>query len=113
MVITFAGALKQALLCVFEHRTLTTRCCCGTLNTSSRSSVTALSRVVSTSATIFSSIIDGYKNKQKPKTGPRSSPHLNYDVNIGLKPSPRDVKKSEPDFKLNIKKIQLCAKSVL
>ncbi len=33
----------------------------------------------------FSSIIDGclkYKDKEKPKTGPRPGPHLNYDVNI-------------------------------
>ncbi len=40
---------------------------------------------------IFSSLIDGclkYKNKEKPKTGPRPGPRLNYDVNIGTKPSP-------------------------
>ncbi len=34
-----------------------------------------------------------YKNKEKPKTGPRPGPLLNFDVKIGLKPSPRDVKK--------------------
>ncbi len=63
------------------------------------------SRVVSTNAEIFSSLIDGclkYKNKEKPKTGPRPGLRLNYDANIGPKPSPSDVKKSEPDFKLNI-----------
>ncbi len=41
---------------------------------------------------IFSSLIDGYlkyKNKEKPKTGPRPGPRLNYDVKIGPKPSPR------------------------
>ncbi len=34
----------------------------------------------------FSSLIDGclkYKNKEKPKTGPRPGPRLNYDVKIG------------------------------
>ncbi len=34
----------------------------------------------------FSSLIDGclkYKNKEKPKTGPRPDPRLNYDVKIG------------------------------
>ncbi len=81
MVITFAGALL---------------CCCGTLNTAEPLfTVTAQSRVVSTVA-IFSSLIDGclkYNNKEKPKTGPRPGPRLNYDVNIGQKPSPRDVKK--------------------
>ncbi len=85
---------------------LTTHCCCGTLNTvEPLFAVMARSRVVSTSAAIFSSIIDGclkYKLKEKPKTGPRPGLRLNYDVNIVPKPSPRDVKKSEPNFKLNI-----------
>ncbi len=61
------------------------RCCCGTLN--------------STSAAIFSSLIDGclkYKNKEKPKTGPRAGSRLNYDVKIVPKPGPRGVKKSGP-----------------
>ncbi len=47
----------------------------------------------------FSSLIDGclkYKNKEKPKTGPRLSPHLNYDVKISPKPGPRGIKKSGP-----------------
>ncbi len=47
----------------------------------------------------FSSLIDGclkYKNKEKPKTGPRPDPRLNYDVKIGLKPGPRGVKKLGP-----------------
>ncbi len=47
----------------------------------------------------FSSLIDGcliYKNKEKPKTGPRPGPRLNYDVKIGPKPGPRGVKKSGP-----------------
>ncbi len=49
-----------------------------------------------------------YTNKEKPKTGPRPGPCLNYYVNIGQKkPSPRNVQKSEPDFKLNMKKIQI------
>ncbi len=104
MVIIFAGALRQALLHVFERRTLPL-CCCGTLNIIKLlCTVMAQFRVVSSSAVIFSSIIDGclkYKN-EKPKTGPRPGPRLNYDVNIGLKPSPRDVKMLELDFKLNI-----------
>ncbi len=47
----------------------------------------------------FSSLIDGclkYKNKEKPKTGLRLDPRLNYDVKIGPKPGPRGVKKSGP-----------------
>ncbi len=47
----------------------------------------------------FPSLIDGclkYKNKEKPKTGPRPGPRLNGDVKIGPKPGPRDVKKSGP-----------------
>ncbi len=47
----------------------------------------------------FSSLIDGclkYKNKEKPKTGPRPGPRLNCDVKIGPKPGPRDVKKLGP-----------------
>ncbi len=57
------------------------------------------SRVFTSVANIFSSLIDGclkYKNKEKPKTGPRPGPLLNYDVKIGPKPSPRGVKKSGP-----------------
>ncbi len=73
MVITFAGALRQALLHAFERRTIQLRwrlsAAAGTLNTveplfDSR----ARSPVVSTSAAIFSSLIDGclkYKNKEK------------------------------------------------
>ncbi len=107
MVITFAGALRQALLRVFEVELFScadgTRCCCcccrGRLNTVEPLLTAAVARthVVSTSAAIFfSSLIDGcikYKNKEKPKTGPRPGPHLNYDVKIGPKPGPRDVKK--------------------
>ncbi len=52
MVITFAGALWQALLHVFA---LTALCCCGTLNTVEPllTAAAARSRVVSTSAAIF------------------------------------------------------------
>ncbi len=51
MVITFAGVLRQALLCVFECRSLQLRwrhtCCCGTLNTvEPLLTVAARSRVV-------------------------------------------------------------------
>ncbi len=53
-----------------------------------------------------------YKNKEKPKTGPRPGPRLSYDVNIGLKPSPRDVKKLEPNLKKNKKEIKWWAKSM-
>ncbi len=101
MVITFAGALR--LYCVYlkqnSSAVLTALCCCWTLNTIEPLSVTARSRVVSTSTAIFSSLIDGclkYKNKEKPKTGPRPDPRLNYDVTIGPKPGPRGVKKSGP-----------------
>ncbi len=83
-----------------------------TQNSSSALTVTARSRVVSTSAAIFSSLIDGclkYNNKEEPKTGQRFGPCLDYDVNTGPKPSPRDVKKSESDFKLNIKKNYILA----
>ncbi len=48
---------------------------------------------------LFSSLIDGwlkYKNKEKPKTGPRPGPHLNYDVKTVPKPGPRGVKRSGP-----------------
>ncbi len=77
-----------------------THCCCGTLNT-----VEPYSRGGTDSCcfhqggNFFSSLIDGclkYKNKEKPKTGPRPGPRLNYDVKIGPKPDPRDVKKSGP-----------------
>ncbi len=34
----------------------------------------------------------------------RPGPRLNYDVNIGPNPGPRDVKKSEPDLKKNCRK---------
>ncbi len=60
MVITFAGALWQALLRVFEaelfkNSQLTALCCCGTLNTVETllTVAAAWSRVVSTSAAIF------------------------------------------------------------
>ncbi len=64
MVITFAGALWQALLHVFEAELFScadgSLCCCGTLNTVETllSVAAARSRVVSTSAAIFSSLID-------------------------------------------------------
>ncbi len=59
MVITFAGALWQALLRVFEAELFSctdgTRCCCGTLNTIEPllTAAAARSRVVSTSAQFF------------------------------------------------------------
>ncbi len=33
---------------------------------------------------------------EKPKTGPRPGPHLNYDVKTVPKPGPRGVKRSGP-----------------
>ncbi len=97
------GFTASFIACIWTQNSssvLTARCC-GTLNTvEPLFTVIARSPVVSSSAAIFSSIIDGflkYKNKEKPKTGPRPGPRLYYYVNIALKPSPRDVK-SEPDF---------------
>ncbi len=58
MVITFAGALWQALLVYLKQNSsaaLTTLCCCGTLNTVKAllTAAAARSPVVSTSAAIF------------------------------------------------------------
>ncbi len=83
MVITFAGVYGK-LYCVYlkqnSSAALTALCCCWTLNTvETLLTAAARSRVVSTSAAIFSSLIDGclkYKHKEKPKS-------LNYDVKIG------------------------------
>ncbi len=91
MVITFAGALWQALLRVFEAELFScadsSLCCCGTLNTVETLLTVAAAHLVLFPPTrqFFSSIIDGclkYKNKEKPKTGPRPDPRLNYDVKI-------------------------------
>ncbi len=91
MVITFAGALWQALLRVFEAELFScaegSLCCCGTLNTVETLLTVAAAHLVlfPPARQFFSSIIDGclkYKNKEKPKTGPRPDPRLNYDVKI-------------------------------
>ncbi len=92
MVITFAGVYGK-LYCVYLKQNSSAAltalcCCCGTLNTVEPllTAAAARSPVVSISAAIFSSLIDGclkYKNKEKPKTGPRPDPRLNYDVKIG------------------------------
>ncbi len=109
-MVMFAGALWQALTyCVHLNTELFScaevtcaRCCFGTLNTVEPLSVAAArSRVVSISAAIF--FITNwwclkYKNKEKPKKGLRPGPRLNYDVKIGPKPGPRDVKKSGPEM---------------
>ncbi len=95
MVITFAGALQQAsAYCLHFKAELFscadgTRCCCGTLNTvEPLLRVSCLGLVLFPPARqFFSSLIDGclkYKNKEKPKTGQRPSPRLNYDMKIGL-----------------------------
>ncbi len=93
---------------------LTARCC-WTLNTVELLfTVAARSRDVSTSTEIFSSL-DGclkYKNNEKPKAGPRPSPHLNYDVNIGPKPSPRDVKTIGARLYIKYKNIFNCGLKV-
>ncbi len=93
MVITFAGALWQALLRVFERRTLQLRWRLSLLLRDTKHRRAALdSRGSMVSCcfhqrrNFFSSLIDGclkYKHKEKPKTGPRPDPHLNYDVEIG------------------------------
>ncbi len=74
MVITFAGALWQALLRVFEAELLLTAlCCCWTLNTVEQLLTVATRLLLFPSARqFFSSLIDGclkYKHKEKPKTG--------------------------------------------
>ncbi len=87
MLITFAGALWQALLRVFETELFS--CADGSLLllvTKHSRAAAAWSRVVSTSGQFFSSLIDGflkYKHKEKPKTGPRPGTRLYYDVKIG------------------------------
>ncbi len=86
MVITFAGALWQALLLYLKQNSsaaLTALCCCGTLNTIEPLLTAAR---FPPARQFFSSLIDGclkYKHKEKPKTGPRPGPRLNYDVKIG------------------------------
>ncbi len=91
MVIMFAGALWQALTyCVHLNAELFS---CGTLNTVETLSVAvARSRVFPPAPQFFSSLIDGclkYKNKENQRP---EGPRLNYDVKIGPKPGPRDVK---------------------
>ena len=93
MVIIFCRCFVSSLslLRAFESRTLR---CCGTLNTVEPLLTVTVARscVVSPSAAIFSSLIDGclkYKSKEKSKTGGRPGPRLNYDVKIGPKPGPR------------------------
>ncbi len=92
MVITFAGALWQALLRVFEAELFScsdgSLCCCGTLNTVETLLTIAAAHLVlfPPARQFFSSLIDGclkYKNKEKPKTDPRPGPCLNYDLKIG------------------------------
>ncbi len=91
MVITFAGALGQALLRVFEAELFS--CADGSLLRDTKHHRAALDSRGSTVSccfhqrgNFFSSLIDGclkYKHKEKPKTGPRPGPRLNYDVKIG------------------------------
>ncbi len=72
MVIMFAGDLRQALLRVFDHRTLQLLRLCLVL--------------FHQRGNLFSSLIDvclRFKNKEKPKTGPR----LNYDVKLARSPA--------------------------
>ncbi len=84
------------LSCVFEHRTLQLRDSKHRRDALSRGTVSCCFHQ---HRNFFSSLIDGclkYKSKEKPKTGPRPGSRLNYDVKIGPKPGPRDVKKSGP-----------------
>ncbi len=85
MVITFAGALRQALVYCVHLYTEAFSC------TDAKHRRAALSRGSTDSCcfhqsdNFLSSLIDGclkYKNKEKHKTGPRPGPHLNYDVKI-------------------------------
>ncbi len=97
MVITFAGALRQALLHVFEAELFS--CADGSLLLrDSKHCRAALSRSTVSCCfhqhgNFFSSLIDGclkYKNKEKPKTVLRPVPHLDYDVKIGPYGAPDD-----------------------
>ncbi len=105
MVITFAGALWQALLRVFECRTLQLRWrhACMRDTKHRRAALDSRGSTVSCCfqqrGNFFSSLIDAclkYKNKEKPKTGPRPGPCLNYDMKIGPKPGPKNVKSRGP-----------------
>ncbi len=86
MVITFAGALWQALLCI-RSRTLQLRWRSPLLMDTKHCGAALDSLLLFPPARqFFSSLIDGclkYKHKEKPKTGPRPGPRLNYDVKIG------------------------------
>ncbi len=92
MVIMFAGALRQALAyCVHLNAEL--------FSCAEVTCARCYSRQDSLVLFPPAQHIDGclkYKNKEKPKTGLRPGPRLNYDVKIGPKPGPRDVKKSGP-----------------
>ncbi len=91
MVITFAGALWQALFRVFEAELFS--CADGSLllrdTKHCRAALHSRDTVLCCfhqRGNFFSSLIDGclkYKHKEKPKTGPRPGPRLNYDVKIG------------------------------
>ncbi len=74
-----------SLLSVFEAELFS--CADGSLLLQdTKHSRAALDSRGSTVRQFFSSLIDGclkYKHKEKPKTGPRPGPRLNYDVKIG------------------------------
>ncbi len=77
MVITFAGALRQALLRVFEAELFS--CADGSLLLLRDSKHCRVSVLFPPARQFLSSLIDGclkYKHKEKPKS-------LNYDVKIG------------------------------
>ncbi len=107
MVITFAGALQQALAYCVDLNAALFSCADGSLllrdSKHRRAALDSRGSTVSCCfhqhGNFFSSLIDGclkYKNKEKSKTGPRPGLRLNYDVKIGPKPGPRGVKKSGP-----------------
>ncbi len=88
MVITFAASYCVYLKAELFSCADCTRSCCGTLNTVEPLLTVTHGLVLFPPAwQFFSSLIYGclkYKNKEKPKTGPRPGPHLNYVVKIGL-----------------------------
>ncbi len=118
MVITFAGALWQALLPVFEAELFSCADSCLLLrDTKHRRAALSRSSTVSCCFHQRGNFFHHYgclkyKDKEKPKTDPRPGPRLNYDVKIGpikaqwntaVKPA------ATPKCTVNLAAVLLCA----